>query len=382
MLKRLTPLTVYLVVDQVARWKQRPSSILARLVAVAIMVTTATAILLLFHLAKNEIESRITSIGVNRIAITHVASKPNIGLKPLHVKRFLQGLNEDYAIYELSNLLYYADSELNSHIKTYAYKPSAWQGTFSDKALRIKNVLMTKHLPTDTLVSCWIEGRQIEAVAAKFPPWMKIVETEQDVLLLGDASVAPNTMMESTTTVYEHLGDEKSIRRIYTALMQWLQEQNIEQDVQVVHALNALDELVLLRQHLAGWRAILVVVFGSGISMIFSLIVVLEMYENRQVNLVLRSLGAPSIILVIRQLLEGLLVSNLAIAITWFGMVWGMPLVYESFGYTSDLVNQATVIDVLLDELPVIAGFVNFGLLISLIPVIKSVSGQIGRGVS
>ncbi|WP_432797660.1 hypothetical protein [Poriferisphaera sp. WC338] len=345
------------------------------------MTSTATAILLLFHLAKSEVESRITAIGLNRIVVTQTSRRSAEGVQAMQVGTFWRTLENNYALYELRRTYFYAETSLGQRVKIFAYQPAKWQATFGDVAADGKNILINEQLEPGTVITCWVNHYEVEAVVARPLSWMSLVDNETELLLLADDGVLPVHPMVNMVTVYEHDDEQVGLRTVHYGLTHWLRDQGLN-NCQVVHALKAADELGALRGQLTGWRAVLIIVFGTGISVVFSLLVVLEMYENRQVNLVLRSMGAPGMILVVRQFIEGVLVSNAALALTWLGMVWGMPIAFESFGYQAGSVSYDVVFGVLLEELPVIGGFVNAGILMSLIPVMRGVGGEIGRDLS
>ena len=109
------------------------------------------------------------------------------------------------------------------------------------------------------------------------------------------------------------------------------------------------------------------------------MLALIEIHDNRDVNLVLRSLGAPPWMLFLRQCAEAISVANVALTASLVGVAVGLPIACQSFGYSPQKINEATVLQFLRQEAIFIAMFVNFGVLVSLFPVWRSVRGSIGR---
>jgi hypothetical protein len=377
-MKSWTLIVSYLWKDTFSRWLEQPSTVLARIFVGALMVSIATFILVAFLLLEQTLRERLDSFGINTLVVKEMVMLNDPELLPMaHRPDRLDSLAIYGEKYRLRQLYGRATTEWPTDLQIMSYPPEAmtWLREYSSPLTPL--ICISEKWPENTMIKV-TAMRQMGQAIVKRPGKLFKPVFNGDVLLTPQGwspdlerigYIEINLLKRNETAP-----PLESIMNMISLLFQ-LDRRNAPQ---MQSPLPMMKELETLQSRQGQWRAGLAAMLGLALALVYGAIAVLEFRQNLFITALLRSLGAPSVFLFLRQWAENALLANgaaiLAIAI--------LASVHQSLfgllGFSNNVLAGGAA-PYFSPEVLAVFLWVNIGAFLSSIPVALGLRRQVGQ---
>ncbi|MEW6156498.1 MAG: hypothetical protein AB1813_03660 [Verrucomicrobiota bacterium] len=368
----------YLWKDTWSRWREQPSSFLARLFVGALLGAVATVILVAFTLLERSIRNRLETFGLNTLVVREMVNLTDPELlaqtdRPDRL-RPLTGAGDKI---RLRQLFVRAQTELQQELPVLTYPPDAlamlapWLGP--DLSL----IYVSDSLPEETQVRITLQRQSATAVVRPMPTFLRPLSVEQ--FILAPQGWAPDTERLGfvETTLFRRSETARPMKD-YVGAIQTLYALERRNPPQIQSALTLIRELEELQQRQNHWRTVMAGVLGLALALVYGSIAILEFRQNLFIGALLRSLGTPGPFLYFRQWIENGFLANLAALLAIATIAWFHSEIFGTLGFPRAVLDLTHGNPYWSPETALILLCVNIGAFLSSLPVAIGLRKPVG----
>jgi hypothetical protein len=377
-MKSSTLIVSYLWKDTFSRWLEQPSTVLARLFVGALMVSVATFILVSFLLLERTLRERLDNFGVNTLVVKEMVMVSDPELLP-NAQRpdRLAALTMYGEKYRLRQLYGRATTEWPTDLQLMTYPPEAmsWLSEYSSPLTPL--ICISEGWPENTLIKVTALRQSGQAIVKRPGKLFKPVFNGNVLLVPQGWSpelerigyVEVNLLKRNDTAP-----PLQSIMDMISLLFQ-LDRRNAPQ---MQSPLPMMKELETLQARQGQWRAGLAAMLGLALALVYGAIAVLEFRQNLFITALLRSLGAPSVFLFLRQWVENAVLANGAAVIAIVVLASVHQSLFGLLGFSNSVLTGGSA-PYWSNEVLAVFLWVNIGAFLSSIPVALGLRRQVGQ---
>ena len=376
-MKSSTLIVSYLWKDTFSRWLEQPSTVLARVFVGALMVSIATFILVAFLLLERTLRERLDNFGINTLVVKEMVMVNDPEMLPTQRPDRLEALTMYGEKFRLRQLYSRASTEWPTDMQVMTYPPEAmaWLREFASPLTPL--ICFSESWPENTMIKVTVLRQQGTAIVKRPGKYMKPVFT-QNVLLVPQGW-APDL---------ERIGwiEVNMLKRNETAppmqsimdMISLLFQLDRRQAPQMQSPLPMVKELETLQARQGQWRAGLAAMLGLALALVYGAIAVLEFRQNLFITALLRSLGAPSFFLFLRQWLENAALANGAALLAICLLASVHQSLFGLLGFSKSVMMGGAA-PYWSSEVLTVFLWVNIGAFLSSIPVALGLRRQVGQ---
>lgn len=344
-MKAWTLIAFYLSKDIWSRWLEHPGAALARL-----LVGVLLAALLLFAqagflLAGRSLENRVARLGAGTLLLTEVAGPDRTDRAPLG--EILTPLSARAELVAFRQLPVPARDPLrNTDLLVLAYGRATHAALAPSLAAAPAASLhyVTADLPPGLPLAIDLDGVPRQAVTLAPPAWLARLPLFKPLLLLPDEDAAP-WLRQGHLEFCLLLADPAqpdAVRTLSDAvrtllLVERRDTAQLQSPEQLLAEIAALETTRLRAQAGAGLAG------GVALALVFGAIAGLEYRQNRYIVALLRSFGAPSVLVLLRYAAEALILLALAGLAARALAIAGHPIAFGFAGFEPGLLDRAII---------------------------------------
>lgn len=363
----------YLWKDTWRRWFEQPGSILARSVVTIIMVALAVLLLVGFQMQIEKLRDQIESFGLDNLLLVETISPSDEAVAPDH--RF-GSLRQWGDLITVKKLLLNGQASDGSRVSVVSYGDQDLRGLKNYLKYGHEIFLITAGQRQGLVVDFEIEGKFFRGVTLQ-------PDAEMSQLMQGDTLFIPENLGEeyeergySMIYYLQRAAGAPSIKDISAALNSVVRRDGFGRiDLRSADMLR--DQLNKLQDQQATMRFWMAALLGAALSLIYGTLSVLEFRQSMYVSALLRSFGAPRVLLALRTVGENLIIVN-AVAL---GVIWLLSekhnLIFKSLRLSAvdnNLYNLYWGTETLW-----ILAFANIGVIFSSLPVLFAMRKPVGK---
>lgn len=364
----------YLWKDTWKNWFEQPGSILARLVVTAIMVTISMILLVAFSMQVDKIRDQLEEFGVDNMFIMEMVSASDLQKGKVDARFADIGKWGDLLV--IKKLLTGGVSSSGNRVAVFSYDESSVVELKSYLDYGFSEFVLTNKHPKGMLLDVEVGDEWIRTIC--LPPDPKVAK-----VLQGDTLLVPSANYEkleeagySVTYFLQRHQSAPSISMIADSVKQTISaDRRGRVDIRSTAELKK--KLKKLKTQQAVMRYTMAGLLGGALALIYGTLSVLEFRQQRYVAALMRSFGVPKVFLIIRGLLENLFIVNSVFLLIIYFL---MKLHDSIFSYLKLKSDKENLLELYFSsETMWILLFVNVGVVLSSIPVIKAMSKPVGK---
>ncbi len=363
----------YLWKDTWRRWFEQPGSILARSVVTIIMVALAVLLLVGFQMQIEKLRSQIESFGLDNLLLVETISPRDEAVAPDH--RF-GALRQWGDLITVKKLLVNAQAGNGSRASVVSYDDQDLRGLGEYLHYGHETFLITGRQKQGLVVDYEIDGKYFRGVTLRPDPAMS-------QLMQGDTLFIPADLGEE----YEERGysmiyylqrgqDAPSIKKISASINSVVRRDGFGR-IDLRSAERLREKLNKLQNQQATMRFWMAALLGAALALIYGTLSVLEFRQSMYVSALLRSFGAPRLLLALRTIGENLIIVN----VVAMGVIWILSekhsLIFKSLRLSSTNDNLHSLY--WGTETFWILAFANAGVVLSSLPVLFAMRKPVGK---
>ncbi len=367
----------YLWKDTWKRWFEQPGSILARVVVTGIMVSISIVLLVAFSMQVEKIKQQMETFGLDNMLVMETVSGKD--LEKGKVDTRFSEIGKWGELLTVKKLLVRGNSSDGSRVAVVSYTEDAVVSLHHYLKYGHSEVLLTKKYPQGMILDVKVEDTWIRTVC--LPP-----RDHEEKLLQGDTLFLPSEQyayFESTGySVSYYLKrdlDAPTIEMIGESINAVVANDrrgrvDIRSSAMIKKKLAKLEEQQsILKYTMAG-------LLGGALALIYGTLSILEFAQQRYVSALLRSFGVPRILLAMRSIIESVVIVN-GVA---FSVIYGLMTLHDKLFKALKLQNKDMDLEALYlsDEVLWVLVFVNIGVVLSSLPVIRAMGQPVGKVLS
>lgn len=376
-MKSWTLIVSYLWKDTFSRWLEQPSTVLARLFVGALMVSVATFILVAFLLLERALQERLDNFGINTLVVKEMVMVNDPEMLPNDRPDRLESLTMYGDKYRLRQLYGRATTEWPTDLQIMTYPPEAmtWLREYSSPLTPL--ICISESWPENTMIKVTALRQAGTAIVKRPGPLFKPIFTQN--ILLAPQGWSPEL---------ERIGyiEVNMLKRNETApplqsimdMISLLFQLDRRQQPQMQSPLPLVKELETLQARQGQWRAGLAAMLGLALALVYGAIAVLEFRQNLFITALLRSLGAPSFFLFLRQWVENAALANGAAFLAIFTLASVHQSLFGLLGFSKTVLLGGAA-PYWSPEVLAVFVWVNIGAFLSSIPVALGLRRQVGQ---
>lgn len=367
----------YLLKDIFWRWREQPGNVLTRFAITYVLVFPSLALLGGFVLVSHNLEEKLQRTGIDLLFITeHVPGIQGGGAARCRHPR-LECLKPCGEVVELHELFGNAKTALASPARIAAYPDSALGALDGLISAAAPMVYLSDSLPAGTPVRVELD-RHFFNVPVQRPAGMV------GKFFQGDAVLVPEGMLPrlegygfSRVTLFK-ARDPSSLGALQETLR--LMARLDRSELFLHGSTRLLDEFNRLKSRQLRWRFGLAFAAGGVLALVLGTLAMLEYRQRAYVVALLRSFGVHRAQVFLVQLLEGMLVVNLAGMAAYGTLIHVQRALYASFspGRFVPVLSP----EELQAELWLVFGCINLGALLATLPAVCVLRREIGTILS
>lgn len=373
-------ITSYLWKDTWKRWSEQPGSPLARLFVTGLLVMVATVILVAFQMIERSLRDRLDRFGLDTLLVRESVTPGS----PVY---FPQGDAPDSLALLASNgrklrlrqLFVRGRTEFQeNNLLVFSYPPQALPMMAGLLSPDTSVICLSDDLPERAKVRVQIGHRSMPAKVARPQSWMRGMASET-VLLVPQGWLAEDERLGwIDTTVFQRHADAPPMDRIITAVNQ-LAALDQRPPPQIQSALPLLRDLDELKLRQLQWEGLLAALLGAAVALIYGSIAVLEFRQNLYVGALLRSFGAPRVLLYLKYWLENILLVNLAAIMAVIVAALLHSIIFQGLGLPGEALNSGGNNPYLSGAVLSIFLWINVGAALSSLPIAFGLRQPVGE---
>ena len=350
---------------------------LARLFVGALMVSVATFILVAFLMLERTIRERLENFGVNTLIVKEMVMLNDPELLPsANRPDRLEGLSAYGEKYRLRQLYGRATTEWPGDLQMMAYPPEAmvWLREYSSPLTGL--ICISDKWPEDALIKVTVNRQSGQAIV-KRPGKLFSPVAKQPLLLLPQGWAPEMERIGYVEVNLLHRAETAPPMQSIMSMISLLFSLDKRMPPQMESPLPMMEELATLQARQAQWRAGLSAMLGLALALVYGAIAVLEFRQNLFVTALLRSLGAPSQFLFVRQWIENAVLANGAAILAVCVLAMVHQSLFGLMGFSKTAMNAGS--PYLSREILMLFLWVNIGAFLSAIPVAIGLRKRVGE---
>lgn len=371
----------YLSKDICSRWLEHPGALLARL-----LVGTLLAALLLFTqagflLTGRSLEARVARLGAGTLLLTEVAGPDRTERAPLGV--LLAPLADRIDLLAFRQLPVVARDPLQrSDLLVLAYGHATHRALAPALAAVPPSALhyITADLPPGLPVEVELDGVLRSAFTLAPPAWLARLPLFKPLLLLPDDHAIPwlrQGHLEFCLLLADPAKPE-TIRDLADAvrtllLVERRDTAQLQSPEGLLAEISALEATRLRAQAAAG------LVGGIVLALVFGAIAGLEYRQNRYIIALLRSFGAPAVLVLLRYAAEAVLLLALAGLAARALAIAAHPFAFGFVGFETGLLDRGTLDPYAWDAIWTQLRWLLAGAAVSIVPIGIALRQPVGK---
>lgn len=351
---------------------------LARVFVGALLVTVATFILVAFLLLERALRERLDTFGINTLVVKEMVLINDPELLPSGQRPDrLESLAAYGDKFRLRQLYARATTEWPQDLQIMTYMPdaTAWLTEYLSPLTPL--VCLSDAWPEGTLIKVTANRQTGQAIVRKpgkvFKPLMGSMN-----ILLAPQGWSPE--LERIGYMEVNLLQRRESAPPLQAIMDMISllfHLDRRNTPQMESPLPLIKELETLQARQGQWRAGLAAMLGLALALVYGAIAVLEFRQNLFITALLRSLGAPSIFLFLRQWAENAVLANGAAVFAICLLASFHEPLFTLLGFSKS--TLAATSPYWNREIVMLFVWVNIGAFLSSLPVAFGLRKQVGQ---
>jgi hypothetical protein len=380
-MKAWTLIAFYLSKDIWSRWLEHPGAVLARL-----LVGVLLAALLLFAqagflLAGRSLETRVARLGAGTLLLTEVAGPDRTDRAPLG--QILAPLAVHAELIAFRQLPVPARDPLrNTDLLVLAYGRATHAAIAPTLAAAPASALhyITANLPPGLPLDVELDGVQRQVVTLAPPAWLTRLPLFKPLLILPDDH-ATHWLRQGHLEFCLLLADPAqpdAVRTLADAVRTLLLVEN-RNTAQLQSPETLLAEIAALETTRLRTQAGAGLVGGIALALVFGAIAGLEYRQNRYIVALLRSFGAPSVLVLLRYAAEAVILLALAGLAARAIAIAAHPLAFGFAGFEPALLDRAFIDPYTWDAVWTQLRWLLAGAALSVAPIALALRQPVGK---
>jgi hypothetical protein len=352
---------------------------LARVFVGALMVAVATFILVAFLLLERTLRERLENFGINTLIVKEMVMVNDPELLPSgHRPDRLEALAMYGEKYRLRQLYARATTEWPTDLQMLTYPPEAmiWLKDYASPLTPL--ICVSESWPENTIIKV-VANRQTGKAIVKRPGALFRPVFTQNLLLVPQGWAPELERIGYVEVNLFHRSSNAPGMQSIIDMISLLFSLDRRTPPQMDSPLPMLTELATLQARQGQWRAGLAAMLGLALALVYGAIAVLEFRQNLFVTALLRSLGAPPVLLFFRQWVENALLANGAAALAIYLISLFHQSLFGMLGFSKSVLMPASGTPYLSPEILAIFLWVNIGALLSAAPVAIGLRRKVGE---
>ncbi|MDB6122152.1 MAG: hypothetical protein JWQ71_1145 [Pedosphaera sp.] len=376
-----TLIVSYLWKDTWKRWFEQPGSPLARWFITLLLMLVASVILVSFQLMERSLRNQMERFGLNTLLVRETVI-------PGSAEFFRHGEGPDHLAILKSNgeklrvrqLFVRGQTEWQqNNLLVFSYPPEAIPTLARMLSVETPVMCLSDTLPTKASMQVRVGHRSVLAGVVRPQGWLRLLSSSEDVLLVPQGWLSDEEQLGwLDTTIFQRGPTAPPMEKIISAV-NTLSALDQRPQPQIQSALPLVKELDDVKNRQAQWRNWLAVILGVAVSLVYGSIAVLEFRQNLFVCALLRSFGAPSRWLYLRQWLENLLLANLAALTAVLLVAFLHRTIFSALGFSADILDFSGGNPYAGTSIKTIFIWINVGALLSSLPVALGLRRPVGE---
>jgi hypothetical protein len=334
-----------------------------------------------FTLTGRSLEARVERMGAHTLVVT--AAVAGEAVHQVSLGKLLAPLLGQAELVSLRQPSVTARDEFGTDCTVMVYGPES-RPALAALILPGRNApcqVLSPVLPAGTPVSVEIAGADYRAVAVGRPRWLDRLANLRPIVLVPEDMGAPwldYGYLDLTMVVAHPDSPTSAVARLAEGVrtLLLLEQRNTAQ-VQSPEALLAeLDDLRAMQHR---WQTGAGLFGGMAVALVFGSIAVLEYRQNRFIVALLRSFGAPSLLLLIRYAVEALLLVGLAVLLVRWGLAGAHHALFSLAGFEQGLLDRRVLNPYTWPEVWRQARWLGLGAAFSVAPIACALRLPVGR---
>lgn len=334
-----------------------------------------------FTISAASIRDKITQMGVRTLFLTRVVNPTEAEADPSYLSRLVQPLRNDGGLLRLMQIGRFAHDEMGTRRLIYVYERSMLDALPTNMSNDGSSgvFLISDQFPAGMRTTVTLD-EELEVVATAIPPpiWFRKFGANPSAILLPQETF-PSFTDAGFFEMVVFLGSELAdLARIESDLRILFSAEGIN-NVQINSPREFLDQLDELQRSQSQWRTGFGLFGGLAVALVFGSISILEYRENRFVSALLKSFGAPPVLLITRYLAESVLLVLLAAATARQAAIHLHHQIFGKIGIDSQFLDRNVVDPYLWSSMGWQLGGLGAGALLSAIPVAFAMRSPVGK---
>ena len=351
---------------------------LARLFVGALMVSVATFILVAFLLLERTLRERLDNFGINTLVVKEMVMVTDPELLPSGKRPDrLEALTMYGEKYRLRQLYGRATTEWPTDLQMMTYPPEAmtWLRDYASPLTPL--ICISESWPENTMIKVNALRQSGQAIVKRPGNLFKPVFTQNMLLVPQGWSPELERIGYIEVNMLKRNETAPPLQSIMDmiALLFQLDRRNTPQ---MQSPLPMMKELETLQARQGQWRAGLAAMLGLALALVYGAIAVLEFRQNLFITALLRSLGAPSVFLFLRQWVENAVLANGAALLAIFILASVHQSLFGLLGFSNSVLVGGAA-PYWSNEVMAVFLWVNIGAFLSSIPVALGLRRQVGQ---
>lgn len=380
-MKAWTLIGFYLLKDIWRRWFETPGGVLSRLLVAFILGLLLLVIDAAFTLSAASIQEKISQMGVRTLvmtrAVTGAESEADLG----NLARLVTPLRSDGVVLRLMQTGRYGQDEFGKQRAVYLYDRDMLENLLPilpskpETGVFVISEEYPPGMPTHVTVD---QGPEIDGCMVLPPSWLPKFGANPSSILLPEEEYSDLANTGFFELIVFLGADDSDLLGIESNLRSMLNLEDLG-NVQLTSPRELLAQLDELQDTQRRWRGGFGLFGGLAVSLVFGSISILEYRQNRFIIALLKSFGAPSVLLVARYLLESLLLVTIAALLARSAAIYLHPLIFQTIGIEPNLIDRNVIDPYVWTAIwPQLRGL-GLGALLSVLPVAFAMRTPVGR---
>lgn len=379
-MKAWTLIAFYLSKDIWSRWLEHPGAVLARLLVGVLLAALLLFAQAGFMIAGRSLETRVARLGAGTLLVTEVAARDQPGRSTLG--ELLAPLGSRAALLAFRQLPVRARDPLRGDCIVLAYG----RETLASLAPSLASApdapmhYVTRHVPAGVPLEVEVDGVVRTAVTVAPPDWLSRLPLLNPLLVVSEETASQWSVpgyLEFCLLLAD-TENPQAVKSLALAVRTLLTIERRE-TAQLQSPETLLDEIDRLDATRRRTQAVAGLAGGVVLSLVFGAIAGLEYRQNRYIVALLRSFGAPSVLVLARYAVEAVLLLALAgagarlLAAGLHGTVFGFA------GFEPGLLDRSMLDPYAWDAVWLQLRWLLVGALLSALPVGLALRQPVGK---
>lgn len=371
----------YLLTDIWRRWFETPGGVLSRLLVAFILGLLLLVIDAAFMLSAASIQQKISQMGVRTIILTRAVGNVEAENEPDRLSDILAPLRSEGELLRLRQAGGSAEDEFGRRRTVQVYGRDMLEAIAPLMQDSNGNgiLVITDELPAGMGTTVRMaDSPTLDAVAATQPRWLGKFGAG-GLSVLAPADGFPELLENGFFEIIVFLGsDDADLTAIEDRINVLLKLEDMG-NVQLNSPKELLTQLDRLETTQKRWQGGFGVFGGIAVALVFGSIAILEYRQNRFIIALLKSFGAPSVLLAARYFVEAALLVTIAALLAYAAAIAIHEPVFQSIGIEPSLLDRAAVDPYEPARSWLQLRWLGLGAVLSVVPIAFAIRTPVGR---